>query len=222
MLSHANLLSSARGLCRGGGHPRHRRAPVLPADGVDRQFAVLAGADTCLSGSPATVPERPRDRAARSARARPDDRDRAAADLGEHADPAAGQGGRFDAAEASALRVLPRPRRAGGAAARAKASRSVADLAAGPRARRGRWSTAPVRDQLGLRRARWVYTGGAPLGPDTFRFFRSFGVNIKQVWGSTELVRSRLVAARRRGGPGHGRPGHTGHRGRGSPRTARC
>jgi len=45
----------------------------------------------------------------------------------------------------------------------------------------------PVRDQLGLPRARWVYTGGAPLGPDTFRFFRSFGVNIKQVWGSTEL-----------------------------------
>src|SRR5262245_9949698 len=27
----------------------------------------------------------------------------------------------------------------------------------------------PVRDQLGLRRARWAYTGGAPLGPDTFR-----------------------------------------------------
>jgi long-chain acyl-CoA synthetase len=45
----------------------------------------------------------------------------------------------------------------------------------------------PIRDQLGLRRARWVYTGGAPLGPETFRFFRSFGVNIKQVWGSTEL-----------------------------------
>jgi long-chain acyl-CoA synthetase len=46
----------------------------------------------------------------------------------------------------------------------------------------------PVRDQLGLRRARWVYTGGAPLGPDTFKFFRSFGVNLKQVWGSTELA----------------------------------
>ncbi|MFL5268010.1 MAG: AMP-binding protein, partial [Stellaceae bacterium] len=46
----------------------------------------------------------------------------------------------------------------------------------------------PVRDQLGLRRARWVYTGGAPLGPDTFKFFRSFGINIKQVWGSTELA----------------------------------
>ena len=45
----------------------------------------------------------------------------------------------------------------------------------------------PVRDQLGLRRARWVYTGGAPLGPDTFRFFRSFGVNLKQAYGSTEV-----------------------------------
>ena len=47
---------------------------------------------------------------------------------------------------------------------------------------------APVRDQLGLGRARWAYTGGAPLGPDTFRFFRSFGVNLKQVYGSTELT----------------------------------
>jgi long-chain acyl-CoA synthetase len=46
----------------------------------------------------------------------------------------------------------------------------------------------PVRDQLGLRRARWAYTGGAPLGPDTYRFFRSFGINLKQVWGSTELA----------------------------------
>jgi long-chain acyl-CoA synthetase len=44
----------------------------------------------------------------------------------------------------------------------------------------------PVRDQLGLGRARWAYTGGAPLGPDTFRFFRAFGVNLKQVYGSTE------------------------------------
>ena len=46
---------------------------------------------------------------------------------------------------------------------------------------------APIRDQLGFRRARLVYTGGAPLGPDAFRFFRSFGVNLKQVWGATEL-----------------------------------
>ena len=55
----------------------------------------------------------------------------------------------------------------------------------------------PVRDQLGLGRARWAYTGGAPLGADTFRFFRAFGVNLKQVWGSTEL--SGLAALQRDG-----------------------
>jgi long-chain acyl-CoA synthetase len=44
----------------------------------------------------------------------------------------------------------------------------------------------PVRDQFGFRRARWVYVGGAPLGPDTFRFFRAFGINLKQLYGSTE------------------------------------
>jgi long-chain acyl-CoA synthetase len=50
----------------------------------------------------------------------------------------------------------------------------------------------PVRDQLGLRHARWCLTGGAPLGPDTFRLFRSFGVNLKQIYGATEA--SALVA----------------------------
>ncbi len=50
----------------------------------------------------------------------------------------------------------------------------------------------PIRDQLGLRNARWCYTGGAPLGPDTYRFFRSFGVNLKQVYGATEA--SALIA----------------------------
>ncbi len=45
----------------------------------------------------------------------------------------------------------------------------------------------PVRDQIGLRRARWCLTGGAPLGADTFRFFRAFGINLKQVYGSTEM-----------------------------------
>jgi long-chain acyl-CoA synthetase len=45
----------------------------------------------------------------------------------------------------------------------------------------------PVRDQLGLARVRWAYTGGAPLGPDAFHFFRSFGINLKQIYGATEL-----------------------------------
>ena len=45
----------------------------------------------------------------------------------------------------------------------------------------------PIRDQLGLRRARWCYSGGAPMGPDTFRFFRGMGVNLKQGYGMTEV-----------------------------------
>ncbi|WP_417513522.1 AMP-dependent synthetase/ligase [Minwuia sp.] len=44
----------------------------------------------------------------------------------------------------------------------------------------------PIRDQYGFRRARWCYVGGAPLGPDTFRYFRAFGINLKQLYGSTE------------------------------------
>ncbi len=45
----------------------------------------------------------------------------------------------------------------------------------------------PIRDQLGLRRARWCYSGGAPMGPDTFRFFRGMGINLKQGYGMTEV-----------------------------------
>ncbi len=55
----------------------------------------------------------------------------------------------------------------------------------------------PVRDQMGMRYARWAMTGGAPLGPDTFRFFRSFGINLKQVYGATEG--SALIAFQRDG-----------------------
>jgi len=45
----------------------------------------------------------------------------------------------------------------------------------------------PVRDQLGLTRIDRCYTGGAPLGPDVFRFFHSIGVNLKQIYGQTEI-----------------------------------
>jgi long-chain acyl-CoA synthetase len=44
----------------------------------------------------------------------------------------------------------------------------------------------PVRDHLGLTRLRRCYTGGAPLGPDVFRFFHTLGVNLKQIYGQTE------------------------------------
>jgi len=45
----------------------------------------------------------------------------------------------------------------------------------------------PVRDQLGLARIQHCYTGGAPLGPDVFRFFHAIGVNLKQIYGQTEI-----------------------------------
>ncbi len=45
----------------------------------------------------------------------------------------------------------------------------------------------PIRDQLGLGRVRRAYTGGAALGPDVFRFFHAIGVNLKQLYGQTEV-----------------------------------
>jgi long-chain acyl-CoA synthetase len=46
----------------------------------------------------------------------------------------------------------------------------------------------PLRDHLGFRRTRYAYTGGAPLGPEVFLFFRAIGINLKQVYGQTEIT----------------------------------
>lgn len=43
-------------------------------------------------------------------------------------------------------------------------------------------------DRFGLSRIRYAYTGGAPLGPEIFRFFRAIGLNLKQVYGQTETA----------------------------------
>lgn len=45
-----------------------------------------------------------------------------------------------------------------------------------------------LRDHLGLARVRDAYTGGAALGPDHFRFFHAIGVNLKQIYGQTEIA----------------------------------
>jgi long-chain acyl-CoA synthetase len=58
-----------------------------------------------------------------------------------------------------------------------RAAHSLADLVA----------LRPVRNQLGLTRLRRAYTGGAPLGPDVFQFFHAIGVNLKQIYGQTEI-----------------------------------
>jgi long-chain acyl-CoA synthetase len=45
-----------------------------------------------------------------------------------------------------------------------------------------------LRDHLGLSRIRHTYTGGAAMGPDHFRFFHAIGVNLKQIYGQTEIA----------------------------------
>lgn len=44
-----------------------------------------------------------------------------------------------------------------------------------------------IKDKFGLRRLKRCYTGGAALGPDVFRFFHALGVNLKQIYGQTEI-----------------------------------
>ncbi len=45
-----------------------------------------------------------------------------------------------------------------------------------------------LRDRLGFSRIRSASTGGAALGPDTIRFFHALGVNLKQIYGQTEIA----------------------------------
>ena len=44
----------------------------------------------------------------------------------------------------------------------------------------------PVKNTLGLSRMRLGYTVGEAIGPDTFAFYRSLGLNLKQLYGTTE------------------------------------
>jgi long-chain acyl-CoA synthetase len=44
----------------------------------------------------------------------------------------------------------------------------------------------PLKNVLGMSRVRVAYTAGAAIGPDLFRFYRSIGINLKQLYGQTE------------------------------------
>lgn len=46
----------------------------------------------------------------------------------------------------------------------------------------------PLRNNLGLSRVRVAYTAGEAIGPDLFSFYRSIGINLKQLYGSTETA----------------------------------
>jgi long-chain acyl-CoA synthetase len=45
-----------------------------------------------------------------------------------------------------------------------------------------------LRDRLGFTNLTSAATGGAALGPDTFRFFQAMGVPLRQLYGQTELL----------------------------------
>jgi long-chain acyl-CoA synthetase len=45
-----------------------------------------------------------------------------------------------------------------------------------------------LKDRLGFSRIRSATTGGAALGPDAFRFFHGLGINLKQIYGQTEIA----------------------------------
>ena len=44
----------------------------------------------------------------------------------------------------------------------------------------------PLKNVLGLSRVRIAYTAGEAIGPDLFSFYRSLGLNLKQLYGQTE------------------------------------
>ena len=46
----------------------------------------------------------------------------------------------------------------------------------------------PLRNSLGFSRVRVAYTAGEAIGPDLFSFYRSIGINLKQLYGSTETA----------------------------------
>ena len=46
----------------------------------------------------------------------------------------------------------------------------------------------PLRNNLGFSRVRVAYTAGEAIGPDLFNFYRAIGINLKQLYGSTETA----------------------------------
>ena len=56
----------------------------------------------------------------------------------------------------------------------------------------------PLRNALGMTRIRVAYTAGEAIGPDLFVFYRSLGINLKQLYGSTET--SVMVCVQPNGG----------------------
>ena len=54
----------------------------------------------------------------------------------------------------------------------------------------------PLKNSLGLSQVRIGYTAGEAIGPEIFDFYRSLGINLKQLYGQTEAGRFCYLTAR--------------------------
>jgi len=53
----------------------------------------------------------------------------------------------------------------------------------------------PLRDKLGLSKVRYAFTAGSLLGPDVFRLMTAIGIDMRQLYGSSELGISQHTAS---------------------------
>ncbi len=162
---------------------RRRQHSFLSPDGVGGRPSLFVRADV-RRGIHDQLPGIRRHRAHRPARDRPDVLLRSAARLREPADAGDdtdGGRGRGEALAVPEFTVVAR--RCG---AEILAGRPVSTLDRLLYAIGNVLVYAPLRNVLGMSRIRIAYTAGAAIGPDLFRFYRSIGVNLKQLYGSTE------------------------------------
>lgn len=52
----------------------------------------------------------------------------------------------------------------------------------------------PLKDRLGLLKLKYAYTAGSLLGPDVFRMITAIGVDLRQIYGSSEVGVSQHIA----------------------------
>ncbi len=185
MLTHRNLLAMAQSFCTveplAAGD---EFLSFLPLPWIGEQMIGVACA--LWKGFTVNFPEEPETAQHRPARDRPAHDVLAAAHLGEHGLRRPGQD-RGQLVGSSARSTAGRSARASGPPTCAwRSSR----CRRGSRSRAGSpvWSAScGSRTSSALRRMKRAYTGGAALGPDIFRFFHALGVNLKQIYGQTEV-----------------------------------
>jgi long-chain acyl-CoA synthetase len=159
-----------------------RRGSGLPADGLGRRFHLLHRAGL-LDRVLRELPRKPGHDVREPARDRADLFLRAAALFrGTHHHPDDPDGGR-QAPEAQHVPLLhgPRARWAEADGRQAGGLLGPAEILAGRHS--GLW---PARNRAGMSNVRVAYTAGEAIGPEIFEFWRSLGINLKQLYGQTE------------------------------------